>query len=189
MRDVFGTRLELRLGDPMDSEIDRKVAPAGAAGAAGTRPGARQAALPRALPRIDGDPTAGTLGDGVEDLVTRVARGVARARRAQAAAAARAGRARRPVLAQAGRRGDRARTAACSSASTRRSSRRWASTPSASRTCSPSATAVGQERRCCARTLSEVMRTRTPDAGADRRWSTTGARCWARCPRSTCSTT
>ena len=26
MRDTFGTRLELRLGDPLDSEIDRKVA-------------------------------------------------------------------------------------------------------------------------------------------------------------------
>ena len=26
MRDLIGTKLELRLGDPIDSEIDRKVA-------------------------------------------------------------------------------------------------------------------------------------------------------------------
>ena len=26
MRDLFGTRLELRLGDPLDSEVDRRVA-------------------------------------------------------------------------------------------------------------------------------------------------------------------
>ena len=38
-------RLELRLGDPMESEFDRKVAAERAAGRAGPRPGAGQAAL------------------------------------------------------------------------------------------------------------------------------------------------
>ncbi len=47
MRDLFGTRLELRLGDPMDSEIDRKIAALVPAGRSGSRPGAEQAALPR----------------------------------------------------------------------------------------------------------------------------------------------
>ena len=47
MRDLFGTRLELRLGDPMDSEIDRKVAALVPGRPAGPRAGAGQAALPR----------------------------------------------------------------------------------------------------------------------------------------------
>nr|WP_179665812.1 type VII secretion protein EccCa [Nocardioides panaciterrulae] len=73
MRDLFGTRLELRLGDPMDSEIDRKVAalvPAGRPGR-GLVPGKLH--FLGALPRIDGAPDADSLGDGVEDLVKRVA--------------------------------------------------------------------------------------------------------------------
>ncbi|MDQ4054164.1 MAG: type VII secretion protein EccCb, partial [Actinomycetota bacterium] len=73
MRDVFGTRLELRLGDAMDSEIDRKVAalvPAGRPGR-GLVPGKLH--FLGALPRIDGDGSVETLGEGVEDLLKRVA--------------------------------------------------------------------------------------------------------------------
>jgi S-DNA-T family DNA segregation ATPase FtsK/SpoIIIE len=73
MRDVFGTRLELRLGDAMDSEIDRKTAalvPAGRPGRGLTQ--AKHHFL-AALPRIDGGSDASSLGDGVEDLVKRVA--------------------------------------------------------------------------------------------------------------------
>ena len=72
MRDLFGTRLELRLGDPMDSEIDRKVAalvPTGRPGR-GLVPG--QLHFLAALPRIDGVGSAESLGDGVDDLVGRV---------------------------------------------------------------------------------------------------------------------
>ncbi|WP_240641494.1 type VII secretion protein EccCa [Nocardioides ferulae] len=73
MRDLFGTRLELRLGDPMDSEIDRKVAqlvPTGRPGR-GLVPGKLH--FLGALPRIDGDPDPATLGDGVDHLVARSA--------------------------------------------------------------------------------------------------------------------
>ncbi|MDF1605251.1 type VII secretion protein EccCa [Nocardioides sp. YIM 152315] len=72
MRDLFGTRLELRLGDPMDSEIDRKVAALVPTGRPGR--GLVQAKLHflAALPRIDGVSDADTLGDGVEDLVKQV---------------------------------------------------------------------------------------------------------------------
>ncbi|HEU4810681.1 MAG TPA: type VII secretion protein EccCa [Nocardioides sp.] len=73
MRDLFGTRLELRLGDPMDSEIDRRVAatvPAGRPGR-GLVPGRLH--FLAALPRIDARTDAGTLGDGVDHLVRRVA--------------------------------------------------------------------------------------------------------------------
>lgn len=72
MRDLFGTRLELRLGDPMDSEIDRKIAtlvPTGRPGR-GLVPGKLH--FLAALPRIDGTADAETLGDGVENLVKRV---------------------------------------------------------------------------------------------------------------------
>lgn len=73
MRDMFGTRLELRLGDAMDSEIDRKIAqlvPAGRPGR-GLVPGKLH--FLSALPRIDGTPDSESLGDGVDDLVQRVA--------------------------------------------------------------------------------------------------------------------
>ncbi|HET7352052.1 MAG TPA: type VII secretion protein EccCb, partial [Marmoricola sp.] len=73
MRDTFGTRLELRLGDPTDSEIDRKVA----ALVPTARPGrgleqGRQHFL-GALPRSDGITGPATLGEGVQGLVKRVA--------------------------------------------------------------------------------------------------------------------
>ncbi len=72
MRDMFGSRLELRLGDPLDSEIDRKVAglvPAGRPGR-GLVPGKLH--FLAALPRIDGNPDTENLADGIEDLIKRV---------------------------------------------------------------------------------------------------------------------
>ncbi|MGI8523086.1 MAG: type VII secretion protein EccCa [Nocardioides sp.] len=72
MRDVFGTRLELKLGDPMDSEIDRKISalvPTGRPGR-GLVPGKLH--FLGALPRVDGIPDAGSLGDGVDELVKQV---------------------------------------------------------------------------------------------------------------------
>jgi S-DNA-T family DNA segregation ATPase FtsK/SpoIIIE len=68
----MGTRLELRLGDPLDSEIDRRLA----ALVPPDRPG--RGIVPgrlhflSALPRIDGRPDAATLGDGVEQMVARI---------------------------------------------------------------------------------------------------------------------
>jgi S-DNA-T family DNA segregation ATPase FtsK/SpoIIIE len=75
VRDVFGTRLELRLGDPVDSEVDRRVA----ALVPPDRPGRGLVPGPlhflAALPRIDGVRRADTLAEGIEDLVARVAVG------------------------------------------------------------------------------------------------------------------
>ena len=73
VRDVIGTRLELRLGDPLDSEIDRKVAvnvPSGRPGR-GILPGRLH--YLSALPRVDGVTDGATVGDGVSDLVAKVA--------------------------------------------------------------------------------------------------------------------
>lgn len=81
-RTLFGTLLELRLGDPFDSQIDRRLAatvPAGRPGrgitgraASGAGAGAEFQA---ALPRIDGRSTADDLSDGLRDLVEAVATG------------------------------------------------------------------------------------------------------------------
>ncbi|WP_199425046.1 type VII secretion protein EccCa [Actinotalea solisilvae] len=72
VKDVFGTKLELRLGDPMDSDIDRRVA----VNVPKDRPGrgittTRHHVL-TALPRLDGDGDASTLGTGVDHLVETV---------------------------------------------------------------------------------------------------------------------
>ncbi|MCM3516794.1 type VII secretion protein EccCa [Nocardioides kribbensis] len=73
MRDVLGTRLELKLGDHIDSEIDRKVAALVPAGRPGRGLVSSKLHFLGALPRIDGDASADNLGDGVDDLITRVA--------------------------------------------------------------------------------------------------------------------
>jgi S-DNA-T family DNA segregation ATPase FtsK/SpoIIIE len=73
MRDLFGTRLELRLGDPMDSEIDRKIAALVPAGRPGRGLVQGKLHFLAALPRIDGTPDVESLGDGVEDVIKRVA--------------------------------------------------------------------------------------------------------------------
>ncbi|HEY9563128.1 MAG TPA: type VII secretion protein EccCb, partial [Nocardioides sp.] len=72
LRDIFGTRLELRLGDPLDSEIDRKFAqlvPAGRPGR-GILPGKYH--FLAATPRIDANTDPSSLGDGVDDLIAKV---------------------------------------------------------------------------------------------------------------------
>jgi DNA segregation ATPase FtsK/SpoIIIE, S-DNA-T family len=73
MRDMFGSRLELRLGDPLDSEIDRRLAASVPPGRPGRGLVASKLHFLTALPRVDGDASADTLGDGVDDLVRRVA--------------------------------------------------------------------------------------------------------------------
>jgi DNA segregation ATPase FtsK/SpoIIIE, S-DNA-T family len=73
VRDLFGTRLELRLGDPYESEIDRKLAanvPESAPGRGLTRDGLH---FLTALPRIDSQPDTDSLADGVQKLVETVA--------------------------------------------------------------------------------------------------------------------
>jgi S-DNA-T family DNA segregation ATPase FtsK/SpoIIIE len=72
MRDLLGTRLELRLGDPMDSEVDRKVAALVPTGRPGRGLVQGKLHFLGALPRVDGEPSADTLGDGVDDLIKRV---------------------------------------------------------------------------------------------------------------------
>ncbi len=68
IRDLFGTRLELRLGDPYESEINRKLAanvPENSPGRGLTREGLH---FLTALPRVDGR----AMGNGVDDLTDGV---------------------------------------------------------------------------------------------------------------------
>ncbi|MCW2778488.1 MAG: eccCa1, partial [Frankiales bacterium] len=72
VRDLLGTRLELRLGDPSDSELDRKVAvdvPVGRPGR-GLTPGMHH--FLAGLPRLDGSSDPATLGEGVAAMVQAV---------------------------------------------------------------------------------------------------------------------
>jgi DNA segregation ATPase FtsK/SpoIIIE, S-DNA-T family len=72
LRDLLGTKLELRLGDPSESEIDRRVAanvPVDAPGRGLTRDKLHYLA---ALPRIDGDHDAQSMVAGTAQMVTRV---------------------------------------------------------------------------------------------------------------------
>jgi len=75
IRDLFGTRLELRLGDPSDSALDRRTAmnvPAETPGR-GITPGKMHMLL--GLPRIDGIQETEDLSDGVAALVQEVSKG------------------------------------------------------------------------------------------------------------------
>ncbi|GAA2727416.1 type VII secretion protein EccCa [Cellulomonas aerilata] len=73
VRDIIATRYELRLGDPFDSGIDRKVA----VNVPTDRPGRGVVAsglhFLGALPRIDARPQPSTLRAGVDHLVSSVA--------------------------------------------------------------------------------------------------------------------
>lgn len=72
LKDLIGTRIELRLGDPTDSEVNRKAAenvtslPGRGLNSSGLQ-------MLTALPRIDGREDAASLADGVDDLMARTA--------------------------------------------------------------------------------------------------------------------
>lgn len=72
LKDVVQTRLELRLGETTDSEIDRKAAANVPASAPGRGLSPRRLHMLAALPRIDGATDPESLADGVDDLVRRV---------------------------------------------------------------------------------------------------------------------
>ena len=72
IKDLFGTRLELRLGDPMDSEIDRKVAVNVPTGRPGRGLTTTKHHVLTALPRVDGSGDGSTLGQGVDHLIASV---------------------------------------------------------------------------------------------------------------------
>jgi S-DNA-T family DNA segregation ATPase FtsK/SpoIIIE len=72
LRTLLGSQLELRLGDPMDSEIDRKAARNVPLGAPGRGLAQSKEQFLAALPRIDGNADPESLREGVDDLCRRV---------------------------------------------------------------------------------------------------------------------
>ncbi len=73
IRDLFGSRLELRLGDPYESEVNRKLAmnvPESSPGRGLTRDGLH---FLTALPRIDSQAAVDSLADGAQKLAETVA--------------------------------------------------------------------------------------------------------------------
>jgi S-DNA-T family DNA segregation ATPase FtsK/SpoIIIE len=72
IRELFGTRLELRLGDPTDSEIDRRSAANVPVGAPGRGISRDKLHVLTAMPRIDGKVGDDDLPTGTADLVEQV---------------------------------------------------------------------------------------------------------------------
>lgn len=72
LRDIIGTQLELRLGDPFDSEVDRRTAAKVPTSTPGRGLSPDRLHYLTALPRIDGDSDASTMAEGTADLVRRV---------------------------------------------------------------------------------------------------------------------
>jgi S-DNA-T family DNA segregation ATPase FtsK/SpoIIIE len=75
LRDAIGTRLELRLGDPGDSVIDRRLAANVPQAAPGRGLTADKLHFLAALPRADGNSSAASMGSGSAELVERVTAG------------------------------------------------------------------------------------------------------------------
>ncbi|MFD4182314.1 type VII secretion protein EccCb, partial [Rhodococcus sp. NPDC058514] len=72
LKDQLGTRIELRLGDPSDSDVGRPKAsrvPEGRPGRGMTREGLH---LLTGLPRVDGNPRSADLTAGIADAVERI---------------------------------------------------------------------------------------------------------------------
>ncbi|SCL20949.1 DNA segregation ATPase FtsK/SpoIIIE, S-DNA-T family [Micromonospora pallida] len=72
LRDLIGTHVELRLGDPADSAYDRRAAADVPKGAPGRGLTADKLHFLGGLPRIDGRTTVSDLPDGASDLVKQV---------------------------------------------------------------------------------------------------------------------
>ena len=72
LRDLIGTQFELRLGDPTDSSIDRRVAANVPTGSPGRGLSSDKLQFLTALSRVDGRPSVSDLAAGVADLVKRV---------------------------------------------------------------------------------------------------------------------
>jgi S-DNA-T family DNA segregation ATPase FtsK/SpoIIIE len=73
LRDLISGRLELRLGDPSESGVDRRAAANVPAGTPGRGLSPDKLHFLSALPRVDGDPSTDNIADGVAGMVKRVA--------------------------------------------------------------------------------------------------------------------
>ena len=72
LKDLLGTRFELRLGDPSESDVDRRVAVNVPQGRPGRGLGRDKLHFMVALPRVDASTGAEDVGNGIADAVARV---------------------------------------------------------------------------------------------------------------------
>ncbi|CAM4189486.1 type VII secretion protein EccCa [Kibdelosporangium persicum] len=72
VKDLMGTRFELRLGDPTESDIDRRVAVNVPAGRPGRGLSRDKLHFLVGLPRIDGSSNAEDVGAGVQDAANKI---------------------------------------------------------------------------------------------------------------------
>ncbi|MBO0840219.1 MAG: type VII secretion protein EccCb, partial [Sciscionella sp.] len=75
LKDLLGTRLELRLGDPAESEVNRRVAVNVPQGRPGRGLSPDQLHFLVGLPRIDGSSDPESVGVGVQDAIAKVRSG------------------------------------------------------------------------------------------------------------------
>jgi S-DNA-T family DNA segregation ATPase FtsK/SpoIIIE len=73
LKDMIGSRVELRLGDPLDSEVNAKLAAGVPEGRPGRGLSRDRLHLLTAVPRIDGNPTSDGLAAATAELVRTVA--------------------------------------------------------------------------------------------------------------------
>ncbi|GGS23379.1 MULTISPECIES: type VII secretion protein EccCa [Actinokineospora] len=72
LKDLMGTRFELRLGDPSESDVDRRVAVNVPAGRPGRGLSRDKLHFLVGLPRVDGSSNAEDVANGVQDAVAKV---------------------------------------------------------------------------------------------------------------------
>jgi DNA segregation ATPase FtsK/SpoIIIE, S-DNA-T family len=72
MKDLLGTRFELRLGDPSESEVDRRVAVNVPAGHPGRGLSRDKLHFLVGLPRIDGSSNSEDVAQGVQDAIAKI---------------------------------------------------------------------------------------------------------------------
>ena len=72
LRDLIGTKVELKLGDALDSEVDRKAQRTVPSGRPGRGITSERLHFLTAVPRFDGERGDARLGDGLADFVRRV---------------------------------------------------------------------------------------------------------------------
>jgi S-DNA-T family DNA segregation ATPase FtsK/SpoIIIE len=75
MRDSIGTRIELRLNDPTESEINRRLAGQLASAVPGRGISAPGVYLQLLLPRLDGQESVDLIGEAQEDALAKIAAG------------------------------------------------------------------------------------------------------------------
>ena len=157
IRDLFGSRLELRLGDPTDSVVNRRAA------ADVPEQPAAAGASPRDEPALPHRAARSSTGGDTGDLVKAVAGGLDRPAGARGCGCC------RPVAAlrRAGHRRAATGLRAARSASPRPTCGRSRSTSPPSRTSWSSATPSAASRRSCAALATSIIRPVHPGAGPD----------------------